>query len=252
MLCEFDLVSYEWSELESAINVHMESIFFGSLPKTPKDFYKRYGLRIGVPLSACASGVRGAQSMGKKCPCLKPSRLDAACLTTTKGLQVLSKYFKGKETMIRTAHALDAVIGKAQKNQVQSEDSSEAEAQDIPSVLLLKRLRAGIPSILHTASFDYISLTKDPRQATGKHAQLEEYQRVLLLCRCYSCIITRLLSEAEDMTKDRTGGWIFEGSRKDLKVAAAFVNTFLSVKNHTEATAAPRGASTENMSGTVE
>jgi hypothetical protein len=105
-----------WPDLEKVINAHTGSIFFGSRPTTFEDIYKRFRLRIGLPLpqklqqrthpgSRTPSKDANGKGSGGKAKGLSPS-----CLAVTETSKIFGQFFDGKESLVRTFYTINVLI----------------------------------------------------------------------------------------------------------------------------------------------
>ena len=157
------LLNLKWPELEEMIKIQMPNMFFTTPPTQAGAAHKVYMLRFGQSL-ADYSGVSrrsdGSFHLGRDATTTsKKSRWDASCLTISKASSSLGMYFEGKETLVRTVHALKIESEKLLKRP-KAINNFAGKHEDTEILQFLAELRPWLEKNWTVVGFDYIELTE--------------------------------------------------------------------------------------------
>lgn len=110
------LIHGQWLQLEQVIDMHLGSMFFGSVPQTPTQFFSVFMMRSGLPLSKLHKTVqykikpRGGDRTGKL-PFMKAT---VSCLSISDTTHAFGSWLDGTSSFIQTLYSVKNLLANTQ------------------------------------------------------------------------------------------------------------------------------------------
>lgn len=105
----------EWKDMNHFIDVHLSSIFFGSIPDHPKRLLSVFLLRVGQSASKKSKPFDIAFTGGDRTGRLPLSKARSSCLSITDTAIAMDAWLKGSENSIRSVHAIKRLMESSDK-----------------------------------------------------------------------------------------------------------------------------------------
>ncbi len=105
-----------WPQIDTLIQVHMNALFFGAVPDSPKKFNNIFMLRLGATPShggfkesdaVKVQGIGGDRT-GKRAR----TQARASCLSISDTADTARHWYDGKQPSIRTVHEIYGIMNQ--------------------------------------------------------------------------------------------------------------------------------------------
>ena len=148
-------ISRSWPEMDTLIDLHMTALFANQIPLSPYEFYVRFALALGLPMSSISRtnihrSNNAAQRFQQSASGIK--------LKVTEVSDVFRQYFETKSTLEVCLLKLDKLMRDPGPRASRKE--KEAWKRPLTDMQFLAMLEVNIPRITRLLRFDYITLTK--------------------------------------------------------------------------------------------
>ncbi|KAI4258125.1 MAG: hypothetical protein L6R42_005287, partial [Xanthoria sp. 1 TBL-2021] len=148
-------ISRSWPEMDKLIDLHMNALFADHIPLSAHEFYVRFALALGLPMSSIS---RNTSHRSNNASQRFRQGANGIKLKTTEVSSVFRQYFEKKSTLEVCLLKLDKLMRDPGSRASRKE--REAWKRPITNLQVLAMLEANLPRITRRLRFDYITLTK--------------------------------------------------------------------------------------------